>query len=198
MVRQMKTKKKENYLEFFETINRLKEIKRTGWIIVGVKNPESVAEHSFRTAIMAFFLAKRLKCNKEKLVKICLLHDLHESICGDLILDYTSYYPEAKGLGKKEKAKQEKKAFEELTQIIGQGDSKEFSSLWKELERQKTREAKAAKELDVLEMLLQAAEYEKTKNFEKPIWKPWLERNRKRIKNRELKKILEELEKQMI
>ena len=128
---------------------------------------------------------------------MCLLHDLHESICGDLILDYGKYSHKFGGLSRKEKEKREKKAFEELTQILGQADAKEFSLLWQEFEEQKTKEAKIAKELDILEMVLQAAEYQKNKNFEIPIWKPWITENREKIKNPELKKILEELEKQM-
>ena len=190
-------KKQKSLLEFFQTIEKLKGTKRTGWVLCGVKEPESVADHSFRTAAMAFFLAKKLKCNKNRLVKMCLLHDLHESICGDLILDYGKYSHKFGGLSRKEKEKREKKAFEELTQILGQADAKEFSLLWKEFEEQKTKEAKIAKELDILEMVLQAAEYQKNKNFEIPIWKPWITENREKIKNPELKKILEELEKQM-
>ncbi|MDD5163140.1 MAG: HD domain-containing protein [Candidatus ainarchaeum sp.] len=189
---------KNSLLGFFETINKLKHTKRTGWVLCGVKNAESVAEHSFRVAVMAFFLAKKLKCNSEKLVKMCLLHDLHESISGDLILDYSKYGEKLGGLGKEEKAAKEKKAFEELTQIIGQKDSKGFRESWLEFEEGKTKEAIIAKELDVLEMMIQVAEYQKNKNFEIPLWPIWIKENRGRIKNPELKKILSEIEKQMV
>ncbi len=191
--------KKEKFLmlDFFEIINKLKQTKRTGWIERGVENPESVAEHSFRMAAMAFFLAGKLKCSREKLVKMCLLHDLHESICGDLVLDYSRYDFATKGLSFKEKKRKEFEAFSELKKILGKKNSKEFEKTWKEFDGQKTRDAKIAKELDVLEMLLQAAEYEKNKNFKKPVWEVWIAENKKKIKNPVLKKMLKELEEKM-
>lgn len=189
--------KSDSLLEFFGTINRLKEIKRTGWIERGVKGPESVADHGFGTAVMAFFLAGELKVDKSRLVKMLLVHDLHESISGDLILDFGRFGSSFKGLGGKEKKEREGKAFRELAGIAGEKRAKEFEVLWNEFEERKTREAKIAREIDVLEMLFQAAEYERKKNFRKPVWGPWIESNRKRIRNPMLKKILAELEARM-
>ena len=180
-------------LDFFTAIGKLKEIKRTGWVRCGVKNPESVAGHSFRMATMALMLGKKLECDIDRLVKICLVHDLHESICGDLILDFSKYYPEFKGLDPKEKKQREFVAFEELKKILGKENSEEFTELWTEFENQKTKEAKIAKELDVLEMLLQASEYERQKNFEKPLWKLWIKENDSRVKHPVLREILDKI-----
>ena len=43
--------------EFIEKAERLKLIPRSGWLKIGIKSPESVAEHSFRTALIKFILA---------------------------------------------------------------------------------------------------------------------------------------------
>lgn len=198
-MKKMPEENAKSLLNFFETIGKLKGLKRTGWVERGVSNPESVAEHAFRMSAMALVLAPKLKCDSEKLVKMCIVHDLHESISGDLILDWKRHGSSYKGLNKEEKAMREKKAFEELLEILGKKDSREFKKLWLEFEQQKTGEAKIARELDVLEMLLQAAEYEKADNHaeKKPVWIPWITAHSQSIKNPELRKILEEIKKEM-
>jgi len=62
-------------LEFLHNAYRLKEIKRTGWKLKGIKNPESVAEHSFMLALMALALAKPLKLDAGKCISLALVHD---------------------------------------------------------------------------------------------------------------------------
>ncbi len=65
----------------------LKLVPRSGWLKVGVENPESVAEHSFRTALVAFFLSIMEGFNFSKACEIAflaLIHDLHETRTLDL------------------------------------------------------------------------------------------------------------------
>lgn len=73
-------------VKFIHEIGCLKLTPRSGWLKIGIKCPESVAEHSFRTAIIAFLLALE-SGEKEKAFKsaLCaLVHDLHESRISDL------------------------------------------------------------------------------------------------------------------
>ncbi|AKG91830.1 putative hydrolases of HD superfamily [Geoglobus ahangari] len=59
----------------------LKNVPRSGWFKVGIENPESVAEHSFLTAVIAFFLGMRRFGSVEEACKCAtaaLFHDLHE------------------------------------------------------------------------------------------------------------------------
>ncbi|MDI9645674.1 MAG: HD domain-containing protein [Archaeoglobales archaeon] len=72
-------------LSFIHEMGSLKYMPRSGWLKLGIKIPESVAEHSFRTAIIAMILAA--KHGEEVAFKACaaaLLHDIHESRTMDL------------------------------------------------------------------------------------------------------------------
>lgn len=183
----------ENPHQFFHTLENLKKTKRTGWLKVGVSNSESISDHAFRMTIMALALAPQLKCNSKKLVELCLVHDLPEAICGDLLLDYSKYYSGVTGLSQQEKKEKERNAMKQLFSLPDSKTRKKFEELWNEFESGKTREAKIARELDKLEMLFQAAEYQQANNFKLPIWKPWLDSNGKSIQHPVLKKLLQEL-----
>lgn len=95
-----------NLINFLKEIGKLKKVKRTGWVLRGIKNPESVAEHTYRTTIMAMVLADRfkdkLKLDKDKLIQIALIHDIAEARVGDIT-------PHEK-ISEKEKHELEKKA----------------------------------------------------------------------------------------
>jgi putative hydrolase of HD superfamily len=54
--------KKADLFAFFETLEKLKRTPRTGWVERGVKDPESVSDHSFRMTVMAMALAEELDC----------------------------------------------------------------------------------------------------------------------------------------
>ncbi len=182
-------------LSFFDTLERLKQIKRTGWIERGVQSPESVADHSFRMTVMALVMADKIECDSEKLVQMCLIHDLHESICGDLILDYSRFDGTFKGVTPGEKKALEHNAMTELFSLLEPAVRSEFTRLWQEADEGVSREAQLVKQLDRLEMLLQASEYEIAQNYQKPIFDVFLEVNRPLIQHPVLKKMLSEIEK---
>ncbi|MCS7122273.1 MAG: HD domain-containing protein [Archaeoglobaceae archaeon] len=76
----------ERVVRFIHEVGTLKTVPRSGWLKIGLKLPESVAEHSFRTAVIAMLLAIE-DGEKEKAFKACaaaLLHDLHEARTMDL------------------------------------------------------------------------------------------------------------------
>lgn len=72
-----------NALKFFEVVGKLKLLKRTGWVNHETNLPESVADHMYRMSMMSFMITDPA-LNKEKLMKICMVHDLAESIVGDI------------------------------------------------------------------------------------------------------------------
>jgi len=140
----------EEIIKFFETTGKLKTTKRTGWVKRGVPNSESVADHSFRTTLMSFILAEKQGLDVNKCIKLALVHDLAESIVGDIT-------PHEKEL-KEQKHTLEQDAIKKLSKLI---DKKELVDLWKEFEDKKTPESRFVYEMDLLEMLMQANEYKK-------------------------------------
>ncbi len=161
-------------MEFFIEIGKLKNIERSGWLVEGIKNPESVADHSFRTALMALVLAKgREDIDANKAVKMALVHDIAESQIGDVLVDWKIKYLGEKakridgthGMTQEEKIRIEKNGMEKLVSLLG-GDGNEIFGLWKEFEERKSKEAVFVKSVEVFETLLQCFEYEKDQNIE--------------------------------
>ncbi len=77
----------QEIVDFLFEAGILKLIPRSGWFKIGIKNPESVAEHSFRTALIAFILAYLETKDFDKACKACflgLIHDLNEARTLDL------------------------------------------------------------------------------------------------------------------
>lgn len=62
----------------------LKRAPRTGWFLAGVENPESVAEHSFLTALIAYSLALLEGADPHRTATLALFHDTGESRTGDI------------------------------------------------------------------------------------------------------------------
>ena len=175
----------EKIIRFFEEVNSLKRIKRSGWIVDKVKNPESVAEHSFRTALMCIFLGRGRNLNMERLLKMVLIHDIGEAKIGDII----TYWRYDKAKSRNEKIKKERKALNEM--LLGLENRDEIFSLWEEFENQKTEEAKFVKQIERLEMSLQALEYEKEGN--KNIKKHYYQQTEETLTDPELIKFFKEL-----
>lgn len=167
-------------IDFFLRAIKLKSTTRKGWVRIGVKEPESVAEHSYFLALVAMVLGKRFKLNCEKLVKLALLHDLGEIETGDI----TPYDDKAE-----EKRVQERSFAEALLVLLG---DVEFIELWMEYQNIASEEALFLKQLDKLEMAFQVLEYENiysNLNFES-FW----ETARAEIKIPELAELLKAIE----
>nr|WP_173405671.1 HD domain-containing protein [Streptomyces sp. SID5468] len=62
----------------------LKRAKRSGWWIAGVKDPETIAEHSFRTGVIGAVLAMMEGADPAKVALLCLFHDTQETRIGDI------------------------------------------------------------------------------------------------------------------
>ena len=72
----------EGLTNFLYEMGLLKRYKRTGWMIAGIDNPESIAEHSFRTAIIGYLLAVMEGADPAKTAAMCLFHDTQETRIG--------------------------------------------------------------------------------------------------------------------
>ncbi len=140
-------------VDFFETVGKLKATARSGWAEVGIQKPESVADHTFRTAIICSIYSDLEGLDELKVLRMALIHDLPEAITGDLT-------------PLKKTGESEKKENEAMNQILGllpEKHRRKYLVTWKEYQTGKTREAKAVRQIDKLEMALQAKEYEKAR-----------------------------------
>ena len=71
-------------LNFFAEAGLLKRVKRSGWWVAGIKDPETVAEHCFRCAVIGYFLAYCEGVDPFKVVTMTLFNDIHEARINDL------------------------------------------------------------------------------------------------------------------
>ena len=72
-------------IEFFFSLGFLKKLPRTGWLRRNINfTYDTVASHSFRVAIIAYFLAKEEGVDPERAALGGLVHDIHEYLIGDL------------------------------------------------------------------------------------------------------------------
>jgi len=141
----------QNLIKFLEIIGTLKRTPRAGWVEVGVYQPESVADHTFRTAFLCMLYADMEALDPSKLLRMALIHDLPEAIIGDLT-------PSQKTAETKEK---EENAISQILSLLPKRQRENYLAVWDEYQEGKTREAKAVRQLEKIEMALQAKEYEK-------------------------------------
>ena len=142
----------DGLLEFLLYVGQAKRTFRTGWVLHGVEKVESVADHMYRMAVMSLLLPRISEESKIRCMKLSLVHDLSESVVGDLT--------EFDGVPESEKHRREIEAMLYLTSLLPADVGREIFSLFNEYADQKTNEAKLVKDLDVFDMLLQGKFHE--------------------------------------
>ncbi|PIK40049.1 putative HD domain-containing protein 2 isoform 1 [Apostichopus japonicus] len=142
-----------NILQFIHITGKLKDTQRTGWVENGVCEPESVADHMYRMAVMTMLITNKEGLNKERCMKLAIVHDLAEAIVGDV--------SPSQGISDEEKHRQEKDAITKMTSLLPKEIGLEICQLYEEYEARQTNEAKFVKDLDMFDMIAQAHEYEK-------------------------------------
>jgi len=138
--------------------NELKVIPRMGWMVRGIRDGESVAEHSYAVGLISMLVADRMKIDVDvgKLLRIALLHDLPEHMLGDI------HAPATKMLGEDVKEAAEERIMRELFSGIEGGDT--YVALWKEFVDRSSVEGRLVRAVDKLEMFTQAYQYEREGN----------------------------------
>ncbi|XP_062163466.1 uncharacterized protein LOC133870372 [Alnus glutinosa] len=140
-------------IDFLTLCHRLKTTKRKGWINHGIKGPESIADHMYRMALMGLIAGDLPGVNRERCIKIAIVHDMAEAIVGDIT--------PSDGVPKEEKSRREQAALNEMCKVLGGGmRAEEIQELWQEYENNSSLEANLVKDFDKVEMILQALEYE--------------------------------------
>lgn len=140
----------------YETFH-LKQQKHSGWKLAGIKDPDSVAEHSLVATQIGFVLAHLEEVNVEKVMTMLLFHDNAETRIGDLNKVNQRYFSNKKEI--------ELEAFTSQTKLLPPKIEKIIIKNFKELEEKKSPEALVAKDADYLEQAFQARLYQ-TQGYE--------------------------------
>ncbi|MBP3792502.1 MAG: HD domain-containing protein [Ruminococcus sp.] len=178
------------YLEILHTAEKLKDATRHCTTSQG--RTESVAEHSWRMSLMALLLHSEFAdVNMDKVVKMCVIHDLGECFTGDI----------ATFIKTDEDRKTEDELLQRWVGSMPREVSADLSALFVEMQAQQTAEAKIYKALDKLEALIQhnespletwsENEYElnKTYAFDTVAFSKWLTELRKAVLDDTIEKI---------
>lgn len=140
-------------LQAYFELSHLKQLYRQGWLRRGVSKErcESVAEHSFGVALLALWLVETQypQLDAEKVLRMALIHDFGEVYAGDIIPG-DAVEPE-------QKYRQEEASIRQVFEKLPGGEV--YICLWQEFEQGQTPEARLVRQLDRLEMGLQAAVY---------------------------------------
>ena len=173
----------EELLKALSQIGYLKDVPRAGWVREQVPHPESVADHSFRAMVLALVLGPQLGVDVGRVLRLLLVHDLAES--DPTVGDITPF----DGVAEEEKHRRESAAMARLCAALPNGE--DVLSLWREYAAGTSPEASVAKQLDALEMALQATEYEQ--RYGKRL-REFMESAKRKIRHPVLVPIFERLE----
>jgi len=139
----------ESIAAFGYELGVLKRIRRAGWWQAGVRDPESVAEHSMRVAQLAGLLAAEEGANPERAAYLALWHDTQETRTGDLPHSAKPYVDKPDPL----------RITADQTAALPEAARDSVRGAVDEYEAASTPESRCARDADKLEMLLQAVEY---------------------------------------
>lgn len=141
----------ENLLDMLLELQALDRVPRMGYLIRGVSNPESIAEHSWHVLFLVWVLAPRIpEVDATRAVEIAIVHDLAELRTGDLPRPAGRYFPE----GAKETA--ESRATDEILAPL----PAKARELYTEYQAGETSEARLVKACDKLQLMLKVLVYE--------------------------------------
>lgn len=166
--------------QFIHRVGRLKQLPRTGWLDrdVPALEAESVADHSFRTALLAWLAALQAGSllDADRVLKLALIHDLAETMTGDEPPYAPDAVPDRNDAGARRaflerqhvrdegrtaaKRTAEDAAITELVADLPPLLASELRDLWAEYQAQASPEARFVKQADRLETYLQSREYQ--------------------------------------
>ncbi|MFD8865572.1 HD family hydrolase [Streptomyces sp. NPDC059590] len=127
----------------------LKHARRTGWWMAGVRDPESVAEHAWRTSLIASIIARIEGADPGRAALLAVWHDSQETRTGDV--NYLGKKYSSSADPQEVTADQTADMPEVLASAV-----REWVS---EYEAKESPEAVCARDADKLECLLQGVEY---------------------------------------
>jgi putative hydrolase of HD superfamily len=182
----------KNILNFLIETGKLKGKERRGWVMHGIKNSETTAEHIFYLTILAWVIGKTKKLNIERVLKLALVHDL----CEVYSPDFTPYDPllpkdkkkAAEVLKKwpkftnalrikkdKKKNELEEKAMKKLISNLPIELRSEIKNIWLDFSKGLSKEARFVRQADKAVNFLQGIEYwKKHGKIQHKLWNRWI------------------------
>jgi putative hydrolase of HD superfamily len=158
-------------VRYLYEVGQLKLSKRTGWWHAGVPEPESIAEHTFRTAVIGYVLAVLEQADPNLTATLCLFHDVIETRTGDIpnvAKAYVTHEPDVR-IAADQAGGMPPALRDAILGAVGQ------------FVDQDSPEALLAKDADRLECLMQAREYEH-QGFRNT--RPWVESSVAKLRSR--------------
>ena len=134
--------KPEELISILEVAGRLKTTTRHCFLKNG--RQESVAEHSWRLAMMAMLLEDAFDCDMNKVIRMCLIHDLGEVFTGDIPTFQKT----------DDDRRVEDDQYQAWIDTFPEKEKQMFEDLIVEMAAQETIEAKLYKALDKLEAVI--------------------------------------------
>ncbi|WP_240197243.1 HD domain-containing protein [Nonomuraea lactucae] len=158
----------------------LKRYKRTGWLVAGVRDPESIADHSFRAAVIAGVIAVLEGGDPERAAFMSLFHDTQETRVTDIPYLGKRYLRAAPN---EQVTADQMRGVPELVGRMVSGAVAEY-------EEKATLEAVCARDADKLECLIQAVEYREQghQNVQ-----PWIDSSLAALRTTSAKRVAEEV-----
>jgi putative hydrolase of HD superfamily len=152
MSKKLESNPAERLLDTLMEITSLSRIRRAGWIMAGVTEPETVSDHCFETAILAVLLSKHIdaKLDMRKVLLMALFHEIGEVRLTDLPRRASAYVKAFK-----------RKAEHEAAIDVLDGIDDEILTLLKEAEEKQTPEAKLFEAAEELQIIFKSLVYAK-------------------------------------
>ena len=180
------------FLETLAITARLKDTTRHCYTTGG--RHESVAEHSWMMTVLSFFVRDEFpEADMDKVIRMCIIHDLGECFTGDIpTFDKTAAHEE-----------REENLLSAWVNTLPQPYRDEMTALYAEMNALQTQEAKIYKAIDNLEAVIQhnlsdistwiPQEYQLNQTYgtDKAAFSPYLTALREELKKDTLKKIEE-------
>ncbi len=149
----------ESLLDLATESAGLKDVARTGWLLRGVQNAESVADHCWGTAFLSLLFIKHAgNVNRGLVLSIAVVHDLAEVRTGDIPRRVNRL---AQPISPEEKRTLEAEAMAKIAQ-----SSPEILEMWREYEDAQSLEARYVRDMNLIDMCLQALIYERDRRYD--------------------------------
>lgn len=169
----------ERLTGFLYEMGVLKRYPRTGWLLAGVRDPESIADHSLRTAIIASVLAVMEGASPERTALLSLFHDSQETRLTDVPHLAKRYVERAENGA----------VTADQTRDLPPPVADMLHAVVAEYEDRTTPEAVCARDADKLECLLQAVEYRDQGNHNT---RPWIDSSLAQLHTESAKRLAEQ------